>query len=80
MEQRAIIFTMLLAQSFCNQPGLAARILGDYQNPQQIFAEPSLLSRLEAGQLDAASGYLSATSSRTGHRTWRHPCQGRNLA
>lgn len=58
-----IIFTMLLAQSFYKQPGLADKILGGYQNPQQIFAEPSLLSRLEAGQIDASSGYLSATIS-----------------
>ena len=58
-----IIFTMLLAQSYYGQPGLAERILGGYQNPQQIFTEPSLLSRLEAGQLDASSGYLSAARS-----------------
>jgi molybdate/tungstate transport system substrate-binding protein len=58
-----IIFTMLLAENFYNQPGLADRILGGYQNPQQIFTEPSLLSRLEAGQIDASSGYLSATRS-----------------
>jgi len=58
-----IIFTMLLAQSFYQQPDLADRILGGYQNPQQIFTEPSLLSRLEAGQIDASSGYLSATRS-----------------
>jgi molybdate/tungstate transport system substrate-binding protein len=58
-----IIFTMLLAQNFYGQPGLADRILGGYQNQQQIFAEPSMLSRLEAGQIDAASGYLSATKS-----------------
>src|SRR5262249_52345883 len=58
-----IVFTMLLAESFYKQPGLADRILGGYQNPQQIFTEPSLLSRLEAGQIDAPSGYLSATRS-----------------
>ncbi len=58
-----IIFTMLLAQDFYKQPGLADRILGSYQNPQQIFTEPSLLSRLEAGQIDASSGYLSAVRS-----------------
>lgn len=58
-----IIFTMLLAQSFYKLPGLADRILGGYQNPQQIFTEPSLLSRLEAGQIDASSGYLSAATS-----------------
>ena len=58
-----IIFTMLLAQNYYAQPGLAERILKGYRNPQQIFAEPSLLSRLEAGQLDASSGYLSAARS-----------------
>lgn len=58
-----IIFTMLLAQKFYGQPGLAERILGGYQNPRQIFTEASLLSRLEAGQLDASSGYLSAARS-----------------
>ena len=58
-----IVFTMLLAQNFYRQPGLAERILGDYQNPRQIFSEASLLSRLEAGQLDASSGYLSAARS-----------------
>ncbi len=58
-----IIFTMLLAQNFYKLPGLADRILGGYQNPQQIFTEPSLLSRLEAGQIDASSGYLSAATS-----------------
>ena len=58
-----IIFTMLLAQSFYKQPGLAERVLGGYQNPQQIFTETSMLSRLEAGQIDASSGYLSAVKS-----------------
>ena len=58
-----IIFTMLLAQNYYAQPGLADRILGGTQNTQQIFTEASLLSRLEAGQLDASSGYLSAARS-----------------
>jgi molybdate/tungstate transport system substrate-binding protein len=58
-----IIFTMLLAENYYKQPGLPDRILGGYQNPQQIFTETSLLSRLEAGQLDASSGYLRATRS-----------------
>ncbi len=58
-----IIFSMLLAQTYYKQPGLADQILGGYQNPQQIFTEPSLLSRLEAGQIDASSGYLSAARS-----------------
>ncbi|MBU6493951.1 MAG: extracellular solute-binding protein [Burkholderiales bacterium] len=62
-QGRNIIFAMLLAQHYYKQPGLAQRILGGDENRQQIFAEPSLLSRLEAGQLDASSGYLSAAQS-----------------
>ena len=63
-QGRNIVFAMLLAENYYQQPGLAARILGDYQhNTAQIFAEPSLLSRLESGQIDASSGYLSAVIS-----------------
>lgn len=58
-----IIFTMLLAERYYHQPDLVQNILGGYQNPRQIFTEPSLLSRLESGQVDAASGYLSAAIS-----------------
>jgi molybdate/tungstate transport system substrate-binding protein len=58
-----IIFTFLLAERYYNQPGLAARILGPWRNPAQIFTEPSLLARLESGQIDASSGYLSAVRS-----------------
>ncbi len=58
-----IVFMMLLAQTYYHQPGLVAKILGAYRNPAQIFTEPSLLSRLEGGQLDAASGYQSAAIS-----------------
>jgi molybdate/tungstate transport system substrate-binding protein len=58
-----IIFTMLLAQQYYHQSDIASKILGGYQNPEQIFTEPSLLSRLEGGQIDAASGYQSAANS-----------------
>lgn len=58
-----IIFTLLLAQQYYHQPNLVSKILGTYQNPEQIFTEPSLLSRLEGGQLDASSGYQSAAIS-----------------
>lgn len=58
-----IIFTLMLAENYYKQPGLAHSILGDVQNPQQVFAEGGLLTRLEAGQVDAASGYESATIS-----------------
>lgn len=62
-QGRNIVFTMLLAQMYDKQPGLAKAILGPVVNPAQIFAEPSLLSRLESGQIDASSGYLSAVIS-----------------
>ncbi|WGR91733.1 extracellular solute-binding protein [Bradyrhizobium sp. ISRA435] len=58
-----IIFTMLLAERYYNQPDLVSTILGSYQNPRQIFTEPSLLTRLEGAQIDAASGYQSAAIS-----------------
>lgn len=58
-----IIFTMLLAERYYQQPDLAKTVLGSTQNPQQVLAEGGLLTRLEAGQVDAASGYESATRS-----------------
>lgn len=58
-----IIFTMLLAEQYYHRPDLVSKILGDYQNQSQIFTEPSLLSRLESGQIDASSGYQSAAIS-----------------
>ncbi|WP_241603698.1 extracellular solute-binding protein [Rosenbergiella nectarea] len=58
-----IIFTLKLAERYYQQPGLAKTIMGELINPQQIAAEGGLLARLEAGQVDAASGYESATRS-----------------
>lgn len=63
-QGRNIVFTFLLAQRYYKKPQLARKILGPVENPRQIFSEPSLLARLEAGQIDAASGYLSAVKSR----------------
>jgi molybdate/tungstate transport system substrate-binding protein len=58
-----IIFTMMLAEKYYQQPDLAKHVLGDTENPQEVFAEGGLLTRLEAGQVDASSGYESATIS-----------------
>ncbi len=63
-QGRNIIFTFLLAQRYYKKPAMMRNILGRVENPRQIFSEPSLLARLEAGQIDAASGYLSAVKSR----------------
>ena len=58
-----IVFAMLLAEKYYKQPGLADKVLGPIQNPQQVLAEGGLLARLQAGQVDAASGYESASIS-----------------
>jgi molybdate/tungstate transport system substrate-binding protein len=62
-QGRNILFTFDLAEKFYHQPGLSQRVLGAPLNPAQIFTEPSLLARLDAGELDATSGYESAAKS-----------------
>jgi molybdate/tungstate transport system substrate-binding protein len=52
-----IIFTLQLAAGYYHQPDLAEKILGPQINPQQIFQEPQMMARLQAGQLDASSAY-----------------------
>ena len=52
-----IIFAMQLAASYYRQPDLAEKILGPQINPAQIFQEPEVMARLQAGQLDASSAY-----------------------
>jgi molybdate/tungstate transport system substrate-binding protein len=56
-QGRNIIFTLQLAETYYKQPGLADKILGGTLNPAQIFSEPSVESRLQSGELDAASAY-----------------------
>lgn len=62
-QGRNIIFTFLLAERYYHRPNLVKKILGALDNPVQIFTETSLLSRMEAGQIDASSGYRSAAVS-----------------
>lgn len=62
-QGRNIVLTMQLAQRYYQQPHLVKEILGSILNKRQIFTEASLLTRLEAGQMDATSGYLSAVIS-----------------
>jgi molybdate/tungstate transport system substrate-binding protein len=52
-----IIFTMQLARVNYHQPDLTRKILGPLNNPSQIFMEPQLMARLQAGQLDASAAY-----------------------
>jgi molybdate/tungstate transport system substrate-binding protein len=50
------LFLFGLAAEYYHKPALPM-LLGDSHNPAQIFPEPELLARLEAGQLDAAIFY-----------------------
>ena len=52
-----ILFVMKLASNFYSQPDLEQRVLGAQLNPAQIFQEPEVMARLQAGQLDASSAY-----------------------
>jgi molybdate/tungstate transport system substrate-binding protein len=56
-QGRNIIFTMMLAEKLLSLPGIAAKILGPAVNPHQIFTEPTVMARLQSGELDAASAY-----------------------
>lgn len=56
-QGRNIIFTLQLAETYYEQPGLAMKILGDTINTSQIFSEPTVEARLQSGELDAASAY-----------------------
>jgi molybdate/tungstate transport system substrate-binding protein len=58
-----VLFALQLAETYYKLPGFAAKVAGPTLNPAQIFAEPSLLARLEAGQIDATLGYKSAVVS-----------------
>jgi molybdate/tungstate transport system substrate-binding protein len=57
------LLTLQLAADYYHRPDLLQKIAGEPQNTAQIFTEPSLMSRLEAGQIDAAISYLSAAQS-----------------
>lgn len=58
-QGQAFVFMVRLAQKRLGlPPGAANRILGGVENPRQIFSEEGILSRLQAGQLDASSAFL----------------------
>ena len=56
--QAFIIMLKLAAKKYGLPPGTVEKIIGSINNPEQIFAETALVSRLEAGQLDASSAFL----------------------
>jgi molybdate/tungstate transport system substrate-binding protein len=58
-----VLYTLQLAANVYDQPDLTQKIAGDTNNNAEIFAEPSLLARLQEGQIDATLGYESAVIS-----------------
>lgn len=58
-----IIFTLMLAEKFYKEPGIADKVMQGYRNPAQTHLEGGLLARLESGQVDAAAGYESEVIS-----------------
>jgi molybdate/tungstate transport system substrate-binding protein len=58
-----VLYTLQLAETYYHLPGFAQKVSGGTLNPAQIFAEPSLLSRLQDGEIDCTLGYESAVIS-----------------
>jgi molybdate/tungstate transport system substrate-binding protein len=56
-QGRNIIFTMMLAAKVYKQADLVEKVLGPAINEKQIFTEPTVMARLQSGELDAASAY-----------------------
>ncbi len=56
-QGRNIIFTLMLATQMYHQPDLVEKTLGPTINSKQIFSEPTVLARLQSGELDASSAY-----------------------
>ncbi len=56
-QGRNIIFTMMLAAKLSKQADLVEKILGPTINEKQIFTEPTVMARLQSGELDASSAY-----------------------
>jgi molybdate/tungstate transport system substrate-binding protein len=56
-QGRNIIFTMMLAAKAIKQADLVEKVLGPAINEKQIFTEPTVMARLQSGELDASSAY-----------------------
>jgi molybdate/tungstate transport system substrate-binding protein len=56
-QGRNMIFTVMLAAKVLNKPDLVEKLLGPSINEKQIFTEPTVMARLQSGELDAASAY-----------------------
>ncbi len=58
-----VLFALQLAETYYKLPGLAQKVAGPAINPAELFTEPSLLARLQDGQIDATMSYQSAVVS-----------------
>ena len=56
-QGRNIIFTIMLAAKANKQADLVEKVLGPAINEKQIFTEPTVMARLQSGELDASSAY-----------------------
>ena len=56
-QGRNIIFAFMLGAKMIGKPDLVDRVLGPTINEKQIFTEPTVMARLQSGQLDASSAY-----------------------
>lgn len=56
-QGRNIIFAVMLSAKVYNQADLVEKVLGTAINEKQIFTEPTVMARLQSGELDAASAY-----------------------
>ena len=56
-QGRNIIFTLMLAAKVTRRADLVEKILGPAINEKQIFDEPTVMARLQSGELDASSAY-----------------------
>lgn len=53
---------MKQAETHYNSPGLAQKVLGAADNPEQVLPEETLVGRLQSGQLDAGFFYSTETA------------------
>ena len=71
------LYTLQLAGKYYNLPGFADAVAGATINPSEIFAEPSLLARLQDGEIDARRSAMKVRSSpNTCHSS---PCRRRSI-
>ena len=64
LDPKGALSVQLMAQAeqVYHAPGLAARVLGDPQNPEQVRPEENLVGRLQSGQIDAGFFYSTETT------------------